>query len=63
MYDSDGNRHGSGRLQAVPGRGQAVKRHPTMTKVNQRHQINDQLRATIEALIWWATDESTCTPD
>lgn len=34
-----------------------------MAKVNQRHQINDQLRVMIEALSWWATDESTCTPD
>jgi hypothetical protein len=34
-----------------------------MTKVNQRHQINNQLRALITALSWWATDESTCTPD
>lgn len=34
-----------------------------MTKANQRHPINDQLRALIAALSWWATDESTCTPD
>ena len=34
-----------------------------MTKADQRHQINDQLRALITALSWWATDESTCTPD
>ncbi len=53
----------SGRLQAVPGRGQAVKRHPTMTKVNQRHQTKNQPRALIRSLSWWATDESTCTPD
>ena len=33
------------------------------TKVNQQHRIKTQLRAMIEALSWWATVESTCTPD